>query len=225
MTSIFSVFHPNIQGVEPHRESQIHHPSFSFPIFLYLSSLFCNNIYLTALSLSIMSTPLVCSFPVSPPPASILFIISSPLHFPVSIISLCPSHSYYLSWLYSPISYKPAVTFGQRKLNQNPSGMSWITTSQVPSINMSIHKELMGTWEWNPIRSNRIACQELGMDACMRHAQGVNTALFFAASPCFSSLFAHFLSYLRSEKPHSKCSSSKPIQRLKSVTIHFMTVH
>lgn len=42
-----------------------------------------------------------------------------------------------------------AVTFRQHNLNQNLSGLSWINNTRGSSINIGIHKELMGSGEWH----------------------------------------------------------------------------
>ncbi len=88
----------------------------------------------------------------SPLRPSVIFSCSLFLSFSLlsRSLSLLP-----LPWLLITRFLQVAVTFRQHKLNQNPPGLSWINKTRGPSINMRIHKELMGSWEWNPIHSYR----------------------------------------------------------------------
>lgn len=95
------------------------------------------SLLFTFSSLSLSQFPSVCHFPILAP-----FI----LHSSVSLPRLPAAFPLALFTHFLQV----AVTFRQHKLNQKPC-LAWINKTRGPSINMRIHKELMGSWEWNPI--------------------------------------------------------------------------
>lgn len=119
-----------------------------FIIFLFISPSFRNS--RRSLTYFFAVAPL-CSLPISY--ICLIFCLSSSLLPPVFPHSLAPlpTTTACLSALFTHF-LQVASHLQARQTESKPClGLSWINKTRGPSINMRIHKELMGSWEWNPI--------------------------------------------------------------------------